>query len=123
MNAIDIDLSGLSGAEGWNLPAFNATALGKWSVVLNATSHKDWATPENSLLVEPNGTVPSADGRFFHQGSDFNQGVFYTFDEDAVIAKMKEAEAVCKTENTKGLELQESFSYSNTLDKILDRIN
>lgn len=26
LNSIDIDLTGLSGAEGWNLPAFNATA-------------------------------------------------------------------------------------------------
>ena len=43
-NSIDINLSGLSGAEGWNLPAFNSTCLGKWSIVLNATSHKDWAT-------------------------------------------------------------------------------
>ena len=34
LNAIDIDLTGLSGGEGWNLPAFNATCLGKWSVVL-----------------------------------------------------------------------------------------
>jgi hypothetical protein len=30
LNAIDVDLTGLSGAEGWNLPAFNATCLGKW---------------------------------------------------------------------------------------------
>ena len=123
INAIDIDLSGLSGAEGWNLPAFNATALGKWSIVLNATSHKDWATSENSILVEPNGTIPSADGRFFHPGSDFNQGVFYTFDEEVVIEKMKEAEGICKTENANGLKLQEAFSYSNMLDKILARIN
>ena len=43
LNSIDIDLSGLSGAEGWNLPAFNSTCLGKWSMVLNCTSHKDWA--------------------------------------------------------------------------------
>ena len=35
INNIDIDLSGLSNGEGWNLPAFNATALGKWSIVSN----------------------------------------------------------------------------------------
>jgi len=51
LNSIDIDLSGLSGGEGWNLPSFNATALGKWSVVLNATAHKDWATKDNSILI------------------------------------------------------------------------
>ena len=123
LNAIDIDLTGLSGAEGWNLPSFNATALGKWSVVLNATSHKDWATPSNSILVEPSGTAPSHDGRFFHQGADFNQGEIYTFNRDDVIAKMKEAESVCKEENTEGLKLQEEYSYSLMLDKLLSRIN
>ena len=51
LNSIDIDLGGLSGAEGWNLPSFNATALGKWSVVINATAHKDWATKDNSILI------------------------------------------------------------------------
>ncbi len=123
LNAIDIDLSGLSGAEGWNLPAFNATALGKWSIVLNATSHKDWATSENSILLEPNGTIPSVDGRFFHQGADFNQGSFYTFDKEALVEKMKHAESLCKTENANGLKLQEDFYYSKMLDKILDGIN
>jgi hypothetical protein len=54
-NAIDVDLTGLSGGEGWNLPAFNATCLGKWSIVLNGTAHKEWATSENCILLEPNG--------------------------------------------------------------------
>ena len=123
LNAIDIDLSGLSGAEGWNLPSFNATALGKWSIVLNATSHKDWATDKNSILVEPNGSITSEDGRFFQRGSDFNQGDIFTFDDEELIEKMKTAASKCKEENTEGLKLQEDFSYSNMLDKILSRIN
>ncbi len=123
LNAIDIDLSGLSGAEGWNLPAFNASALGKWSLVLNATSHTDWATPENSILIEPSGTAPSHDGRFFHQGADFNQGTIHTFDSAEVSTQMEKAEKICKTPNTEGLKLQESFSYEKTLDVILSRIN
>jgi hypothetical protein len=36
---------------------------------------------------------------------------------------MKEAESICKTENTEGLKLQDAFSYSKTLDQILARIN
>ena len=119
LNAIDIDLTGLSGAEGWNLPSFNATALGKWSIVLNHTSHKDWATPENSILIEPAGKIPAYDGMFFHQGAEFNQGNINTFNDDEVISKMEEAEKKCKEENIQGLKLQEEFSYSKTLDTIL----
>jgi hypothetical protein len=119
LNAIDIDLSGLSGAEGWNLPSFNATALGKWSIVLNATSHKDWATPENSLLIEPNGKEESEDGIFFKKGAPFNQGEIYTFDTEEAVTKMEEAESLVKEENAEGLKLQEKFTYKQTVDQIL----
>lgn len=123
LNAIDIDLGGLSGAEGWNLPSFNATALGKWSIVLNATSHKDWANNKNAILVEPSGKLPCYDGQFFHQGHPFNQGSIYDFNEDEVVSKMEEAESKCKNENTEGLKLQKQFSYGKTIDKILEYLN
>lgn len=123
LNAIDIDLGGLSGAEGWNLPSFNATALGKWSIVLNATSHKDWANNKNAILVEPSGKLPCYDGQFFHQGHPFNQGSIYDFNEDEVVSKMEEAESKCKNENTEGLKLQKQFSYGKTVDKILEYLN
>ena len=120
LNAIDIDLSGLSGAEGWNLPAFNATALGKWSIVLNATSHKDWANSDNAILVEPNGLESAVDGVFFAQRGDFNQGNINTFDPEEVSAAMDEAVKRRGTVNEKGVTLQESFSYNKTVRAILE---
>ena len=120
LNSIDIDLGGMSGAEGWNLPSFNATCLGKWSVVLNATSHKDWATNENCILVEPEGTEPVYDNIFFHQGSEFNQGNIYTFSEEQLIDAMEKAESKCKINNDAGEKLKEKFTYKNTLNKILE---
>jgi len=120
INSIDIDLGGMSGAEGWNLPSFNATCLGKWSVVLNASSHKDWATNENSILVEPNGTEPVYDNIFFHQGSEFNQGNIHTFDSDEFISAMEKAETKCKVNNSEGEKLKQTFTYENTLNKILE---
>lgn len=119
INAIDIDLSGLSGAEGWNLPSFNATALGKWSIVLNATSHQDWATSSNSLQVEPDGKINCYDGAFFQKGSPFNQGTIYTFDSDDVVSKMEEAVKICKTPNVEGLKLAKDLTYKKTVDNIL----
>ena len=122
LNAIDIDLTGLSGGEGWNLPAFNATCLGKWSVVLNATSHKDWATDKNSILIEPSGEMPVVDGVFFNKDSPFNQGTFYTWTEDEAIAAMEKAEAKAGQLNTAGVELGTSMTYSKTVEKILSYI-
>lgn len=123
INALDIDLSGLSGAEGWNLPAFNATALGKWSIVLNATSHKDWATQQNCILLNPSGKTSAADGKFFFQGGDFNQGSINEFNEEEVLSAMRDAESKCTSPNDEGLKLQEDFSYAKTVDAILSRIN
>jgi hypothetical protein len=122
LNAIDIDLTGLSGGEGWNLPAFNATCLGKWSVVLNATSHKDWATEKNSILLEPSGEMTAVDGVFFSKDADFNQGTFYTWTEDEAIAAMEKAEEKVGQINTEGQKLAEKFTYANTVDTILSRI-
>ncbi|NVM34336.1 MAG: hypothetical protein HWN81_01995 [Candidatus Lokiarchaeota archaeon] len=123
LNAIDIDLTGLSGGEGWNLPAFNATCLGKWSIVLNATSHKDWANEQNSILIEPSGTFECYDGRFFAKGRDFNQGVFFDWEQDQIISAMEEAEKKVGQINTDGQKLADKFTYSNTVDSILSHIS
>ena len=123
LNAIDIDLTGLSGAEGWNLPSFNATCLGKWSVVLNATSHKDWANDKNAIIVEPTGKMDCYDNRFFIKGHAFNQGEFFDCDEETMIAAMERAEKKVGQVNTEGQKLAEKMSYSNTVDGILAHIS
>lgn len=122
LNAIDIDLTGLSGAEGWNLPAFNATCLGKWSIVLNETAHKDWANNTNSIIVDSNGIEPCYDGKFFHEGSAFNQGNIYTWDSDVVAQAMDDAVSKKGQNNTNGELLKEEFSYSRSVDRLLKGI-
>lgn len=124
LNSADIDLSGLSSGEGWSLPSFNATCLGKWSVVLNAHAHKDWATAENSVLVKPAGTKrPATDGVFFRQGGPFNSGNLFNISDEAIIDGFERAEKVAKTPNPAGIELGKKLTYKNTVDKILEVIN
>lgn len=122
LNAIDIDLTGLSGAEGWNLPSFNSTCLGKWSIVLNATSHKDWANESNCILVEPNGLEECYDGKFFQKGSAYNQGNIFTWDSDTVTQAMDLAVSKKGQNNTNGELLKEEFSYSRSVDRLLKGI-
>ena len=122
LNAIDIDLTGMSGGEGWNLPAFNATCLGKWSVVLNETAHKEWANEDNSILVEPNGEQPSEDGVFFKNNTEFNQGTFFTFDDEQLISGMEKAESRVGQINTCGTLLGQTFTYKSALEEILSKI-
>jgi hypothetical protein len=125
LNSIDIDLGGLSGAEGWNLPSFNATCLGKWSIVLNQTAHKDWASDKNCILVEPDDSRPIYDNSHFVKGLDFNQGNHYTFNEEQFNNATEKAVSLVseKTTNEEGFKLQDIFTYDKTIDKIIDKIN
>jgi len=122
LNSIDIDLGGLSGGEGWNLPSFNATALGKWSVVLNATAHKDWANKDNSILIEPSRLKDCYDGIFFSQGAPFNQGQFFDLSDEEMEKAILKSVEYAKTPNPEGLKLQEKFTYESTADAILDSL-
>lgn len=124
LNSIDIDLSGLSGAEGWGLPAFNATCLGKWSIVLNATSHPDWATQDNCILVNPSQKIEAYDGVFFKKGSDFNQGSIYDFSEDEAVNAMEKAVKLVedKKTNEEGIKLGQIFTYERTARQIVSII-
>jgi len=123
LNSIDIDLGGLSGGEGWNLPSFNATALGKWSVVLNATAHKDWATSTNSILVEPTSMKDCYDNIFFKKGQAFNQGQFFDMSDEEMENAILKSISYAKTPNTEGLKLQKEFTYEKTVETILCAIN
>ena len=122
LNSADIDLTGLSGAEGWNLPAFNATALGKWSIVSNHSAHKAWATNSNSILLKAEGKEPAADGLFFAPTGDFNIGNIHKFNKDLTVAGMEEAEKKVGTVNEEGMKLQKEFTYEKTLNLILEEI-
>ncbi len=122
INSIDIDISGLSNGEGWNLPAFNATALGKWSIVSNCSSHKDWATKDNAILVDPVGKQPCYDNAFFVQGHKYNQGEYYRLHQDGISKALDQSVQFAKSENTEGLKLQEKFTYAKTVEKILEKI-
>lgn len=122
LNAIDIDLSGLSGAEGWNIPSFNATALGKWSIVMNHTSHKDWADEQNSILIDPDFQTEIYDQAFFHKGTAFNQGNMNKISDETMISAFKKSEKKYGKINKKGLQLKSSFTYEKTLNKIMEII-
>ena len=102
--------------------AFNATALGKWSIVSNCSSHKDWATEENSILVDPVGKQPCYDNFFFKEGNPFNQGEYYKLNGDDILKSFDRAVEKVGQKNTEGTKLRGKFTYSKTVDAILDCI-
>lgn len=122
-NSADIDLSGLSSAEGWGIPAHTATALGKWSIVSNCSAHKDWANDKNSVLVEPTQMRPVYDGVFFAKGSPFSQGNVYDFSTKQLEEAMERAEKLAGTPNVEGAKLRTEHTYAKTVDTILTEMS
>jgi len=122
LNMVDIDLTGMSGCEGFNLPLFQSLCIGKQAVVLNAHVHKDYCDNKNSFLVEPSGMIDAYDGKFFIEGANVNQGQFFDFNVDEFIAAMERAELVAKSVNTAGEKLASEYTYQKTTEIILDAI-
>ena len=123
LNSSDI-IIGMSGAEGWGLPEFQSVALGKHAVILNATSYKEWANKENSVLVESNGKTEVYDGKFFSKNTPFNQGNIFNFNDDEFIAGCEEAIKRVQNDrlNHEGLKIQSEFNYSRTANELLSLI-
>jgi len=122
LNCVDIDLSGISNAEGWNLGAFNSTCLGKWSIVTNCTSHKDWATKDNCILINPDGKQPALDGAFFHQNQPFNQGNTFSVSDEIILNAFEKSLSFAKKQNEEGIKLRQKFTYESTMDQIVSKI-
>jgi hypothetical protein len=123
LNYNDI-IIGMSSAEGWGLPEFQSVGIGKHSVILNAHSYSEWATNENSTLVEPSGKIPCYDGIFFNQGQEFNQGSYFDWSDEEFISACEKAEQRfnLNSNNTAGEKLVKEFTWEKTTKIILEKM-
>ena len=114
----------MSGGEGWGLPEFQSVAIGKHAVILNATSYKEWANSENSILVNPNNKTEVYDGKFFSKGAPFNQGSIFDFSEDEFIHGCEQAISRVEKDRTnhEGQKLQDEIKYSDLAKQLLSMI-
>ena len=121
LNSNDI-IIGMSSAEGWGLPEFQSVAIGKHSVILNAHSYKDWANEKNSTLVNPSGKIASHDGVFFNTGQEFNQGLYFDWNEDEFLSACETAEKkfINNSVNHEGEKLSKLFTWERTTKTLLD---
>jgi hypothetical protein len=121
-NKISIDLSGLSGGEGMNLPFLNTRCLGLKGISLNAHSHKDYATAENSILVEPAGMMDAADGFFYRHENPYNQGQIYTWNKEEVLAAMDRALYASEPDSAESEKLKQKYSVKNCVDALIKNL-
>lgn len=124
-NAIDIVID-MSGGESIGLGPLTSIAIGKHGIINNNSGMKDWAKLVDCVKIQPKGKEPAEDGKFFGgNGSPFNFGNIYTYDDDEFIAGLEEV--VKKFEqnpvNESGFKLQEEYSYKKGVDIILKEMN
>jgi glycosyltransferase involved in cell wall biosynthesis len=122
MNACDIDLSGLSGAEGFNLPLFNMLSLNKVCVAMDAHAHSDFINNGNAIVVKPSQKIPIYDDAFFKLGNIINQGNMFDFDDKEVEDKILEAVEFFNSGEKTISTLPSVFSVQNTVDTLLSKI-
>jgi hypothetical protein len=120
LNSADIVI-GASGGEGWGLPEFTSVCLGKHAIIMDAHAYKDWANEKNSVLLKPSGKVPAYDNIFFKQGTPFNQGDIFTFDDDEFIFSCETAikRFTENPNNSAGETLKMNFAKEKFLDNII----
>jgi glycosyltransferase involved in cell wall biosynthesis len=115
---------GMSGGEGWGLPEFQSVALGKHAVIHNCAGYQDWATPENSVLINPRQKVNAHDGKFFINGSPWNQGNIFAFDDGEFLAGCDEAIRRSEESGTNwaGIKLQHQFTYEKMAKRVVEEL-
>jgi glycosyltransferase involved in cell wall biosynthesis len=122
LNSLDIIIDA-SHNETFSLPSFQAICLGKWGVLHHAAGIKEWANNDNSILFKSNGKMIDVyDNIFFREDGKFSQGQYFDWDENDLISAMEMAEAKAKTPNPNGENLKNIFSYSKTIDTILNNL-
>lgn len=110
-----------SGAEGWSWPSFTSLCLGRHVLAHHVTGIKEWATADNSILIEPDGKTPAYDDIFFHQGHPYNQGNIFSWEEERF---MEGLDTVYKRwqnnkVNKEGLKLKDKFTRAKFVDSLL----
>jgi glycosyltransferase involved in cell wall biosynthesis len=120
-NCCDIALD-MSGGEGFSLGSFHCVGLEKKAVIHNVTAMKDWAKDSpNVTLVDPIAKIPAADGMFFAQDGDYNIGNIYQWDEEDFIKAIDLT--LSKKVQTIGSSFVMKYSWENTVNQILNKIN
>ena len=113
-------------AEGWNLELLEMMACGKRVIATNYSAHTEFCTPLNSFLVNTPRLETAFDGVFF----DGKKGLWAELGQDqkdAIIEYMREIHSLKQSGqlgvNTHGIDTANRFSWSNTVDKLLEAVN
>tara|TARA_R100001509_G_scaffold165339_1_gene146488 strand:- start:510 stop:1565 length:1056 start_codon:yes stop_codon:yes gene_type:complete len=109
-----------SRAEGWNLEALEMMSMGKQVILTNYSAHTEFATNQNSELIEIDETELAYDGIWFH-----GQGKWATIAEPQVnqlVESMKKCYEKKRKINENGISTSDKFSWSYSAKQIMEAL-
>lgn len=112
----------LSRAEGFNLPAVEGLACGKYILAVNYSASTEFLNKDNSFLVEIDDKEIAFDGMFFQN----NVGKWASFEENQIEQAVNHLRNMHKMKrerqdllNKPGLETIKNFTWTKTAEKII----
>lgn len=110
--------------EGWNLELLEMMSMGKHVIATNCTAHKEYCHSGNSMLVDVDELEPAYDGIWFN--GEYKWWKIGEKQISQIADHMKSFYNKWKSNkemvNTEGLETARTFSWDNTVSKILKEI-
>jgi len=113
-----------SKAEGFGLGPLELMSCGKQIILTNNTGHKEYATYENSLLIETPNKEPAYDGFWFH--AKHNEE-WAAIDDEAIDQMVEHLRLVHKTQqengytiNEEGIKTAKQFTWNSTTKKLTE---
>lgn len=113
-------------AEGWNLELLEMMACGKHVITTNYSAHTEFCNDKNARLIQIDNLETAFDGVFF----DGKKGMWAELaqnQKDATIEYMrdihKQKQSGSLGINHNGIDTANSFSWKNTVDKMMEAIN
>lgn len=106
-----------SRAEGWNMELLESMACGRQCIATNYSAHTEYATKENCMLIDVDGTEMAYDGRFF-----FGEGEWAEMGQRQVDQLIEYMRAVHKekqeygncAQNLPGIETAKKLNWGET---------
>ena len=111
----------ISRAEGWNLELLEMMSTGKSVITTNYSAHTEFATKDNSMLVDIDSTEKAYDGKWFH--GDGNWAKLGKVQQDSIIDYMKQCYSNRNQQNIEGTETAKAFSWKNSAEKLIEALN
>lgn len=108
-----------SRAEGWNLEALEMLSCGRDLIITNYSAHTEFCTIENSRLIDVYGLEVAQDGKWF-----FGTGKWANLDKEVLDNLVDQLRIYHSNRpnsiNAEGVKTASRFSWTNTVERILE---